>query len=90
IKLVNKIAPEHVELLLKDSEEYVTKIKNAGAIFVGEYTPEPVGDYYAGTNHTLPTSGTARFTSPLSVNDFQKKTSVVYYSKEALKAARNH
>jgi len=90
IKLVNKIAPEHVELLLKDSKEYVTKIKNAGAIFVGEYTPEPVGDYYAGTNHTLPTSGTARFTSPLSVNDFQKKTSVVYYSKEALKTARNH
>jgi len=90
LNLVNKIAPEHVEILLKDPEEYVTKIKNAGAIFVGEYTPEPVGDYYAGTNHTLPTSGTARFTSPLSVNDFQKKTSVVYYSKEALKAARNH
>jgi len=90
LNLVNQIAPEHVEILLKDSEEYVTKIKNAGAIFVGEYTPEPVGDYYAGTNHTLPTSGTARFTSPLSVNDFQKKTSVVYYSKEALKAARNY
>ncbi|WP_442903103.1 histidinol dehydrogenase [Gottfriedia solisilvae] len=90
LNLVNKIAPEHVEILLKDSEEYVTKIKNAGAIFVGDYTPEPVGDYYAGTNHTLPTSGTARFTSPLSVNDFQKKTSVVYYSKEALKAARNY
>ncbi|MET3194566.1 histidinol dehydrogenase [Bacillus sp. OAE603] len=90
LKLVNKISPEHVEILLKNSEEYVTKIKNAGAIFVGEYTPEPVGDYYAGTNHTLPTSGTARFTSPLSVNDFQKKTSVVHYSKEALKDARNY
>lgn len=90
IQLVNKIAPEHVEIMTNNPTELLPKIKNAGAIFLGEYTPEPVGDYYAGTNHTLPTSGTARFTSPLSVNDFQKKTSVVYYSKEALREARNH
>lgn len=90
IQLVNKIAPEHVEIMTNNPTELLPTIKNAGAIFLGAYTPEPVGDYYAGTNHTLPTSGTARFTSPLSVNDFQKKTSVVYYSKEALREARNH
>ncbi|WP_088041130.1 histidinol dehydrogenase [Bacillus sp. EAC] len=90
IDIVNKLAPEHVEIMLTNPNKYVSKIKHAGAIFLGDYTPEPVGDYYAGTNHTLPTSGTARFTSPLTVCDFQKKTSVVYYSKEALKKARNH
>ncbi|UPM52954.1 histidinol dehydrogenase [Gottfriedia acidiceleris] len=90
IELVNKLAPEHLELMIKKPESFVHKIKNAGAIFLGDYTPEPVGDYFAGTNHTLPTSGTARFTSPLNVNDFQKKTSVVYYNKAALREARKH
>ncbi|XRG79830.1 histidinol dehydrogenase [Rossellomorea sp. GAMAL-10_SWC] len=90
IELVNKLAPEHLELMIENSESIVHKIKNAGAIFLGDYTPEPVGDYFAGTNHTLPTSGTARFTSPLNVNDFQKKTSVVYYNKAALSEARKH
>jgi histidinol dehydrogenase len=90
IELVNKLAPEHLELMIKNPESIVHKIKNAGAIFLGDYTPEPVGDYFAGTNHTLPTSGTARFTSPLNVNDFQKKTSVVYYNKAALNEARKH
>ncbi|MEH7350326.1 histidinol dehydrogenase [Gottfriedia acidiceleris] len=90
IELVNKLAPEHLELMIKNPESIVHKVKNAGAIFLGDYTPEPVGDYFAGTNHTLPTSGTARFTSPLNVNDFQKKTSVVYYNKVALSEARKH
>ncbi|WP_420488389.1 histidinol dehydrogenase [Gottfriedia acidiceleris] len=90
IGLVNKLAPEHLELMIKNPESIVHKVKNAGAIFLGDYTPEPVGDYFAGTNHTLPTSGTARFTSPLNVNDFQKKTSVVYYNKVALSEARKH
>ncbi|QKE75799.1 histidinol dehydrogenase [Arthrobacter citreus] len=90
IELVNKLAPEHLEIMIKNPESIVHQIKNAGAIFLGDYTPEPVGDYFAGTNHTLPTSGTARFTSPLNVNDFQKKTSVVYYNKKALKEARKH
>jgi len=90
IELVNTLAPEHLELMIKNPESNVHKIKNAGAIFLGDYTPEPVGDYFAGTNHTLPTSGTARFTSPLNVNDFQKKTSVVYYNKTALNEARKH
>ncbi|WP_373604992.1 histidinol dehydrogenase [Bacillus sp. AFS017336] len=90
IELVNKLAPEHLEIMIKNPESIVHHIKNAGAIFLGDYTPEPVGDYFAGTNHTLPTSGTARFTSPLNVNDFQKKTSVVYYNKKALNEARKH
>ncbi|WP_419471550.1 histidinol dehydrogenase [Gottfriedia acidiceleris] len=90
IELVNKLAPEHLEVMIKNPESIVHEIKNAGAIFLGDYTPEPVGDYFAGTNHTLPTSGTARFTSPLNVNDFRKKTSVVYYNKLALSEARKH
>nr|WP_088012826.1 histidinol dehydrogenase [Gottfriedia acidiceleris] len=90
IELVNKLAPEHLEVMIKNPESIVHEVKNAGAIFLGDYTPEPVGDYFAGTNHTLPTSGTARFTSPLNVNDFQKKTSVVYYNKVALSEARKH
>ena len=90
IELVNTIAPEHLEIFTVDAMEIYQKIKHAGAIFLGEYTPESVGDYYAGTNHTLPTNATARFSSPLGVDDFQKKTSVVYYSKEALEKARNH
>ena len=90
IELVNTIAPEHLEILTVDALELYKQVKHAGAIFLGEYTPESVGDYYAGTNHTLPTNATARFSSPLNVNDFQKKMSVVYYSREALEASRNH
>jgi histidinol dehydrogenase len=86
--LANKLAPEHLELLTKNPFEDYRKIKNAGAIFLGEYTPEPVGDYYAGPNHTLPTSRTARFSSALSVDDFYKKTSLLYYSKDALMKAQ--
>jgi len=90
IDLVNTIAPEHLEILTKDPLALYPRIKHAGAVFLGAYTPESVGDYYAGTNHTLPTNATARFSSPLNVNDFQKKMSVVYYSKDALKSARRH
>ena len=85
--IANKLAPEHLELLTKNPFEDYFKIKNAGAIFLGEYTPEPVGDYYAGPNHTLPTSRTSRFSSALSVDDFYKKTSLLYYSERALKDA---
>ncbi len=86
--LANQLAPEHLELLTKNPFDDYRKIKNAGAIFLGEYTPEPVGDYYAGPNHTLPTSRTARFSSALSVDDFYKKTSLLYYSKDALMQAQ--
>ncbi len=82
--LANQIAPEHLELNIKNANENVNKIENAGAIFIGENTPEPIGDYFAGPNHTLPTSGTAKFSSPLGVYDFLKKTSLINYSKEAL------
>jgi histidinol dehydrogenase len=88
VEVANEIAPEHLEILTADPFAVYEQIKNAGAIFLGEYSPEPVGDYYAGTNHTLPTSSTARFSSPLSVDDFIKKTSLVYYSKEALSKAK--
>ncbi|WP_312668094.1 histidinol dehydrogenase [Tissierella praeacuta] len=84
IEVVNEIAPEHLEILTENPFEIYSNIKNAGAIFLGEYSPEPVGDYFAGTNHTLPTSSTSRFSSSLSVDDFIKKTSLIYYSKEAL------
>ena len=80
----NQIAPEHLELAIEKPFQYLDKVKNAGSIFLGHYTPEPLGDYFAGTNHTLPTSGTARFSSPLSVDDFIKKSSYLYYTKEAL------
>lgn len=89
IDIANKIAPEHLEILIEDPFAIYKQIKNAGAIFLGEYSPEPVGDYFAGTNHTLPTSGTARFSSALSVDDFQKKSSLIYYSKEALSKAKD-
>lgn len=81
------IAPEHLEILTKNADEVARMISNAGAIFIGPWTPAVIGDYIAGPNHTLPTNGTARFASPLSVNDFVKRTSVVKYSKEALMAA---
>lgn len=89
INIANDIAPEHLELMIAEPFLYINSIKNAGAIFVGENTPEPLGDYYAGPNHTLPTNGTAKFSSPLSVDDFIKKTSVIYYSKEALKEVKD-
>lgn len=88
LDLVNRIAPEHLEIMTRDPFELYKKVRNAGAIFLGEYTPEPVGDYYAGTNHVLPTCGTARFHSPLSVDDFIVKSSLVYYSKTALAKAQ--
>ena len=84
IDAVNEIASEHLEILTKNRYETMTKIKNAGAIFLGEYSSEPLGDYYAGPNHILPTNGTARFFSPLNVDDFLKKTSIISYSRDAL------
>lgn len=88
IDIANEIAPEHLELLTVNCFEMYKEIKNAGAIFLGEYSPEPVGDYFAGPNHTLPTSSTAKFSSALCVDDFIKKTSIIYYSKEALNESR--
>jgi len=84
IDIANEIAPEHLEILTRDPFNVYKRIKNAGAIFLGEFCPEPVGDYFAGPNHTLPTSATSKFSSALSVTDFLKKTSLIYYSKEAL------
>jgi histidinol dehydrogenase len=83
--LSNKIAPEHLELLIKNPMDSLEKVRNAGAIFMGPYSPEPLGDYFAGPNHTLPTSGTAKFSSPLGVYDFLKKSSIISYTQEALK-----
>ena len=84
IATANEIASEHLELVTKNPFETMTKIRNAGAIFVGEYSSEPLGDYFAGPNHVLPTNGTAKFFSPLSVDDFIKKSSIISYSREAL------
>ena len=84
ILAANEIASEHLEIMTKNPFEVMTKIKNAGAIFIGEYSSEPLGDYFAGPNHILPTNGTAKFFGPLSVDDFIKKSSIIYYSKEAL------
>ncbi|BDU50923.1 histidinol dehydrogenase [Haliovirga abyssi] len=85
-ELSNAIAPEHLELEIENPFEYISKVENAGAIFLGKYTPEPVGDYFAGPNHVLPTNMTAKFYSPLNVDDFIKKTSILYYPKELLMA----
>lgn len=85
IDVANEIAPEHLELSVDNPFDYLDKIKNAGSIFMGRYCPEALGDYFAGPNHTLPTSGTARFSSPLSVDDFVKKSQYTYYTKDALK-----
>ena len=87
VEAANAIASEHLEILTKDPYKVMTQIKNAGAIFLGEYSSEPLGDYYAGPNHILPTNGTAKFFSPLNVDDFMKKTSIISYSKEALEQA---
>lgn len=86
VRAVNEIAPEHLELVTRDPFLLMTEIKNAGAIFIGEYSSEPFGDYFAGPNHVLPTNGTAKFFSALSVDDFIKKTSIIYSSGEALRA----
>lgn len=85
IDTINKLAPEHLEVVVENAIEVLGKIHHAGAIFVGRYSSEPVGDYFAGPNHVLPTNGTARFSSPLNVDDFQKKSSVIIYSEKALK-----
>jgi len=84
IALANELAPEHLELMITDPFSYLSKIENAGAIFLGEYSPEPLGDYFAGPNHTLPTASTAKFSSPLGVYDFMKKSSIIFYPKSAL------
>ena len=84
IDIANEIAPEHLELCVDNPFDYLDSIKHAGSIFMGKYCPEALGDYFAGPNHTLPTSGTARFSSPLSVDDFVKKTQYTYYTKDAL------
>ena len=89
LKVANCIAPEHLEIMTQDPFSIYERIENAGAIFLGQYSPEPIGDYYAGPNHTLPTCSTSRFSSPLSVDDFLKKTSLIYYKKEALARAKD-
>lgn len=83
VKVVNEIAPEHLEIITENAMELLGKIRHAGAIFIGRYSSEPVGDYFAGPNHVLPTNGTARFSSPLNVDDFQKKSSIISYSQKA-------
>lgn len=89
IETANAIASEHLEIVTRDAFEVMMKIRNAGAIFIGEHSSEPLGDYFAGPNHVLPTNGTAKFFSPLSVDDFVKKTSLVYYSREALEPVKD-
>ena len=89
IDAANDIASEHVEIMTKDSARVMTKVRNAGAIFIGPYSSEPLGDYFAGPNHILPTNGTAKFFSPLNVDDFTKKTSIISYSEEGLRAAHD-
>jgi histidinol dehydrogenase len=84
VEMVNLIAPEHLELMVRDNDGLLGRVKNAGAIFVGQYSPEPISDYYGGTNHVLPTSGSARYASPLGVYDFQKCSNVVKYSEQAV------
>jgi histidinol dehydrogenase len=83
IETVNRLAPEHLEIIMENAMEKVGRIRHAGAIFIGRYSTEPVGDYFAGPNHVLPTNGTARFSSPLNVDDFQKKSSLIMYSEQA-------
>ena len=84
IEIANEIAPEHLELCVDNPFDYLDRIRHAGSIFMGRNCPEALGDYFAGPNHPLPTSGTARFSSPLSVDDFVKKTQYTYYTKDAL------
>lgn len=89
VEIANAIASEHLEIVTANPFEVMTKIRNAGAIFIGENSSEPLGDYFAGPNHILPTNGTAKFFSPLSVDDFVKKSSIIYYSREALAAKKD-
>jgi len=89
IEFANELAPEHLEVCAANPMEFIGKIDNAGSVFLGNYSPEPLGDYFAGPNHVLPTSGTARFFSPLSVDSFIKKSSFIYYTENALKLAQN-
>lgn len=89
IEFANDLAPEHLEVCVANPLEYIGRLDNAGSLFLGNYSPEPLGDYYAGPNHVLPTSGTARFFSPLSVDSFVKKSSFIYYTQDALKAAKD-
>jgi histidinol dehydrogenase len=84
VAIANEIAPEHLELCVDNPFDYLDRIRHAGSVFLGRYCPEALGDYFAGPNHTLPTSGTARFSSPLSVDDFIKKTQFTYYTQNAL------
>lgn len=90
VELANDVAPEHCEIMTANPMEYLGRIDNVGSLFLGQYAPEPLGDYYAGPNHVLPTSGTARFFSPLGVDSFIKKSSYIYYTREALSKAREH
>lgn len=89
IEIANSLAPEHLELQVDNPMQYIGAVDNAGSVFLGKYAPEPLGDYYAGPNHVLPTSGTARFFSPLSVNSFTKRSSFIYYTEQALLDAKN-
>ena len=89
VEFANDLAPEHLELCAKNPLEYIGRLDNCGSLFLGNYAPEPLGDYYAGPNHVLPTSGTARFFSPLSVDSFVKKSSFIYYTEDALRDAHD-
>ena len=89
IDFANELAPEHLELCISEPLKYIGKVDNAGSVFLGNWSPEPLGDYYAGPNHVLPTSGTARFFSPLSVDSFIKKSSFIYYTPAELRNAKD-
>jgi histidinol dehydrogenase len=89
-EIANGIAPEHLELEIEDPKSYLEKVEYAGAVLLGKYSPEPLGDYIAGPNHTLPTSGSAKFADPLGVYDFMTKTSIIHYSREDLMAVKDH
>ena len=89
IDFANELAPEHLELCVEEPLKYIGMIDNAGSVFLGNWSPEPLGDYFAGPNHVLPTSGTARFFSPLSVDSFVKKSSFIYYTESELENAKN-
>ncbi len=89
VQMANDLAPEHLEVAVENPFEYIGKLDNAGSVFLGQYSPEPLGDYYAGPNHVLPTSGTARFFSPLSVDSFVKRSSFIYYTEDALREAKD-
>ena len=89
VEMANRYAPEPLEVLFENPMEYVGRLDNAGSVFLGSYASEPLGDYYAGPNHVLPTSGTARFFSPLGVNSFEKRSSFIYYTEDALREAKD-